>query len=341
MEHVFDKPGGFIDDDYAINRGPWVNEQPHGQRKIYLATPEPTVADDQPILPTILFDGKGAIAFNANARAAFGIRAESRLPIATPLELAPETQPCGGKSFQLASELLKQAVEQPDNAFIWSFRRWDNNDTFEARVELSKLAIGDQIIFCCILNRIPNTGKLQPSAETDDSEPYSLELKEQILNLQEKTELSSHSAALLMIGTPPFHSGQSDKTGLKSQLFIEMERRLKLTFRSVDRVFPCPDDTFAILLDHLDGEPLIARKQAKMVADRARDRLTDVYFLAPLSRDQNTTKEYRLRPCISIAVFTGKSETVQDIFLKTRETFERLILSDVNASDFVAELHNQ
>jgi len=93
------------------------------------------------------------------------------------------------------------------------------------------------------------------------------------------------------------------------QLLVEVAKRLQLCVRTTDTTARLGGDEFVVLLENLSNQPEEATAQARMVAEKILNVITQPF--APKDRD---TDEYQGTCSIGISLFRGNETTLNDLF---------------------------
>jgi diguanylate cyclase (GGDEF)-like protein/PAS domain S-box-containing protein len=98
---------------------------------------------------------------------------------------------------------------------------------------------------------------------------------------------------------------------LGDQLLIEVAKRISSCMRAGDTVARFGGDEFVVLLIDLDEDPVHAAQEARVIAEKIRQKICQPY---QLSTQQQTNKiEHKTSASIGISIFNGHDETLDDL----------------------------
>jgi two-component system, sensor histidine kinase and response regulator len=107
-----------------------------------------------------MLDDSGFIDCNRAALTLFGCANHDEFCRYQPSDLSPATQTCGTDSKTLAQYYIDLAFKNGHCRFEWLHQRADNGVVFSVDVLLSKVTIGDQIIFQAVLHDLTAKSKI-------------------------------------------------------------------------------------------------------------------------------------------------------------------------------------
>jgi diguanylate cyclase (GGDEF)-like protein len=91
-------------------------------------------------------------------------------------------------------------------------------------------------------------------------------------------------------------------------LLIEVAQRLMNSVRSEDTVARLGGDEFVVLLEELNSDPAVSKKQATDIAEKIRLNLNTPYLLKD--------KQYNSSSSIGVCLFSGTDVTVDELLLR-------------------------
>ncbi len=135
-------------------------------------------------------------------------------------------------------------------------------------------------------------------------------LHERLAETQVRSAQHGTHAALLFIDLDHFKS-LNDTRGheIGDRLLEAVAHRLTRTARPGDLVARLGGDEFVVMLEGLDPSPMQAATQARMVAERLREALTQPYTLA----SEAGPVEHPMTASLGVGLFRGQSESAHDL----------------------------
>ena len=135
---------------------------------------------------------------DANAAAAelFGVASPADLIGHPPRDFSPAVQPNGEKTEVMQRRLTEQVLQDGGIVFEWQHRR-PGGELFDARVQLTSLAIGDEVIVHSAMTDIS-----QEKAEKAELEAYRRELEERVAERTRALEETTREQRVLVDTAP-------------------------------------------------------------------------------------------------------------------------------------------
>ncbi len=131
------------------------------KKKLHKAKTRLRAAYDSSFDALIMLDDSGFIDCNRAALTLFGCANHDEFCRYQLSDLSPATQTCGTDSKTLAQYYIDLAFKNGHCRFEWLHHRADNGAVFSVDVLLSKVTIGDQIIFQSVLHDLSASRKAQ------------------------------------------------------------------------------------------------------------------------------------------------------------------------------------
>jgi two-component system, NarL family, sensor kinase len=101
-----------------------------------------------------LLEGDRFVDANSTAVSMFGLDTERSAAGLAPWDLAPEHQPDGQRSEDLAREHIAEALRDGGRTFEWSCKRLDSGETFPAEMDLSTLSTGNTVLALVVVHDV-------------------------------------------------------------------------------------------------------------------------------------------------------------------------------------------